>query len=97
MDRADRGAQFPVPWDLFGLLGIPVDHRDNRHHYHAHRFMCMCEVGVANDVRNGDGIDDDDGQLPGTMCACTAVSGNNVRLHWCGPSVLMTIIESVSI
>ena len=39
MDRAGWGAQFPVPWDLFGLLGIPNDHRHKSHHHRSHRSM----------------------------------------------------------
>ena len=79
-DRADRGAQFPMPWDLFGLLGIPSEHRHISHHHLVHRSMSDWEDGVKDDV-NGDGLDDNIRQLPKTMCACTGVCVNNVRMH----------------
>ena len=70
-DRADRGAQFPMPWDLFGLLGAACDHRHSSHHRRVHRYMRMCGEDVVKDDGNGDGFDDDEGQSPKTMCACT--------------------------
>ena len=31
-NQAGRGAQFPMPWDLFDQLDNPIDHRDCRMH-----------------------------------------------------------------
>ena len=87
MDRADQGAQFPVPWDLFGLLGIPSEHRHGSHHHHSHRSMRMCEDDGMKDDRNGDGFDGNDRQLLETTCARTGEGRNNVRLHWCDQPV----------
>ena len=37
--RAGRGAQFPMPWDIFGQLGGHIDHHRYSEHHRGQRYV----------------------------------------------------------
>ena len=56
--QAGRGAQIPVPWDLFGLPGKPFDHR---HHSKTHRGHRVVFRKGGDDVKDDEDGDETDG------------------------------------
>ena len=54
--QAGRGAQLPVPWDLFGLPGKPIEHRRHSKTHHGHRSVFRISGDDMNDDEDGDGI-----------------------------------------